>query len=319
MLIVLGIIAGLLLLFVLFAITNHNYRLHKEKTQFPPPGKMVEVNGQKLHVYRKGKGTATLVFMSGHGTSSPVIDFKPLWHKLLDNNRIAVVERPGYGWSEVSKNPRDIDTVLEETRKSLLLAGENPPYVLFPHSMSGLEALRWSQKYPHEVQAIVGLDPLVPEVVKHSLKLPPKARLLFMYLISRLGLSRFMPDADAEKMFPLLQSDQLSSEDKKQYMAMVYKSAYTRNMLHELGCLDKNAQKVQAEGIPPDTPAYFFISEGSDVDAPGWRDLLTEYVLKTKFGKYKHLNCGHYLHYCRAEIIAKEALAFIKDLPLSKY
>ncbi len=319
MLIALVIIAGLLLLFILFLTINHNYRLHGEKKQFPPPGKMVELNGKKMHVYRKGQGTASLVFMPGHGTSSPAIDFKPLWHRLLNNYRVAVVERPGYGWSEVAKKPRDLDTMLEETRMALHLAGENPPYVLFPHSMSGLEALYWVQKYPHEVQAIIGLDPLVPEVVEKSLKLPPKTRLLFMYLISRLGLSRFMPDADAEKMFPLLQSDQLSSEDKKQYMAMVYKSAYTKNMLHEIDCLQKNAQKVQAEGIPPDTPMYFFISEGSDVDAPGWREILTDYVLKTKSGKYRHLNCGHYLHHYRAELIAKEVSDFIKDLPLSKY
>jgi len=314
LLIVLGIIAALLLLFLIFAIINHNYRLHNEKRQFPPPGKMVEVNGRKLHVYRKGKGSLTLVFMSGHGTSSPVIDFKPLWHRLINYYRIAIVERPGYGWSEVSKSPRDVDIMLEETRKALLLAGESSPYVLFPHSMSGLEALRWSQKYPQEVQAIVGLDPLVPEVLEHSLKLPPKTRLLFMYLISRLGLSRFMSDADAENMFPLLQSDQLSDEDKKQYMAMVYKSAYTKNMLYELDCLHKNAQKVQAEGIPSDTPMYFFISEGSDVDAPGWQDILTDYVLNSKTGKYKLLNCGHYLHHYRAELIAKEATTFINGL-----
>jgi len=313
-LIVLGIIAGLLLLCLIFATINHNYRLHKEKKQFPPPGKMVKVNGHKLHIYREGKGAATLVFMSGHGTSSPVLDFKPLWHRLLNNYRIAVVERPGYGWSEGSKSPRDVDTMLEETRKALHLAGESSPYVIFPHSMSGLEALRWAQKYPQEVRAIVGLDPLVPEVVEHSLKLPPKTRLLFMYLISRLGLSRLMPDADAEKMFPLLQSDQLSTEDKKQYMSMVYKSAYTRNMLYELDCLHKNAQKVQAEGIPPDTPMYFFISEGSDVDAPGWREILIDYVLHSKTGKYKLLNCGHYLHHYQAELIAKEASAFIKSL-----
>ena len=314
MLIVLGIIAGVLFLLLIFATLNHNYRLHKEKRKFPPPGKMVEVNGQKLHVYGEGKGRATLVFMPGHGTSSPTIDFKPLWQKLLKNYRITVVERPGYGWSQGSKSPRDVDTMLEETRKALHLAGESSPYVLFPHSMAGLEALRWTQKYPREVQAIIGLDPLVPEVVERSLKLPPKANLLFMYLISRLGLSRFMPDADAEKIFPLLQSDQLSAEDKMQYMAMVYKSAYTRNMLYEINSLHKNAQKVRAERIPPDTPVYFFISEGSDLEAPGWREILTNYVLNNKTGKYKHLDCGHYLHHYQAELIANEASAFIKGL-----
>lgn len=35
--------------------------------------------------------------------------------------------------------------------------------MLCPHSMSGLEALYWAQKYPEEVEAIVGLDMAVPD------------------------------------------------------------------------------------------------------------------------------------------------------------
>ena len=36
--------------------------------------------------------------------------------------------------------------------------GFEGPYVLCPHSMSGLEAVLWAQKYPDKVEAIVGLD-----------------------------------------------------------------------------------------------------------------------------------------------------------------
>jgi len=64
----------------------------------------VDINddGNKLHVYTKGEGDATLVFMSGLGTSSPVYDFKILYNKLSDDYRIAVVERAGYDWSDIS-------------------------------------------------------------------------------------------------------------------------------------------------------------------------------------------------------------------------
>jgi len=36
--------------------------------------------------------------------------------------------------------------MLEETRRALELSGEKGPYVLLPHSMSGLEAIYWAQK-----------------------------------------------------------------------------------------------------------------------------------------------------------------------------
>lgn len=313
LLIIGGIIAGLVLVFLAFATINHNYRLNIETRQFPPPGKLVEVNGHKLHVYGEGEGT-TLVFMSGHGTSSPTIDFKPLWQELAKNYRIAVIEKAGYGWSEVSNSPRDVDTILEETREALQQAGESGPYVLLPHSLSGLEALRWAQQYPREVKAIIGLDPTVPGVVEHALKMPSRANLLFMYLISRIGLSRFMPEADAEKMFPLLKSDKLSAEDKETYMALFYRSAYTRSMLNEIDYLKENSQKVKASGIPGGTPMYFFISDGSDVDGLDWRETLSSYVLQSKEGKYKYLDCGHYLHHYKADLIAKETAAFIEEI-----
>ena len=49
-----------------------------------------------------GDGEQTIVFLSGGGTSAPVLDFKPLWTKLSPTYTIAVVEKAGYGWSEVA-------------------------------------------------------------------------------------------------------------------------------------------------------------------------------------------------------------------------
>ena len=42
-------------------------------------------------------------------------------------------------------------------------AGEKGPYILVPHSLSGLEAIRWEQKYPDEIKAIIGLDMATPK------------------------------------------------------------------------------------------------------------------------------------------------------------
>ena len=61
------------------------------------PGKLVEVNGNNMHVFYTGQGKNTFVFLSGAGTSCPTLDFKPLWSLLANDNRIAVVERAGYG------------------------------------------------------------------------------------------------------------------------------------------------------------------------------------------------------------------------------
>ncbi|MDW7729349.1 MAG: alpha/beta hydrolase [Bacillota bacterium] len=303
----------ILIILLIASMINHKNQLRKEAKEYQPPGSMVEVNKKIMHVYAEGEGDITLLFMAGHGTSNPTLDFKPLWMKMTDKFRIAVVERSGYGWSETSNSPRDIDTILEETRKALELSGEKGPYVLFPHSMSGLEAIYWAQKYPEEVKAIIGLDPVTPEAIDVIPK-PRKVQLYLMYFISRIGLSRFMPEAEVGENLPLMKSNELSENDKNQYLAGFYKSAFTKDMLSEVNYLKNNAETVAENEIPTNTPMFFFISDDQEVSAFGWKEALTGYLSKINIGEYMHLDTGHYVHYDKSDIIAGGAKAFLEEL-----
>ncbi len=126
-------------------------------------GEYVLVNDHKMHVYRAGNiNGPKLVFMSGSGTVAPVYDFKILYQKLADDYRIIVIEKFGYGYSDLYDAPCDIDSLLSYYREVLSKIGEEGPFVLLPHSLSGLEAIRWKQKYPNEIKTIIGLDMAVP-------------------------------------------------------------------------------------------------------------------------------------------------------------
>ena len=93
------IIICLLFLFLLGVLVYHRVMLNKEKPLISQPlGDMTEVDGSKMCVYTEGSGEHTIVFMSGYGTPSPILDFKPLYDKLSDDHRIAVVEKFGYGF-----------------------------------------------------------------------------------------------------------------------------------------------------------------------------------------------------------------------------
>ncbi|MEJ6951492.1 alpha/beta hydrolase [Natronospora cellulosivora (SeqCode)] len=292
---------------VIALLINHKYKLNKESKEYPAPGNIININGCKMHVYAEGQGEKTFLFMAGHGTPNPTIDFKPLWMRLKNEYKIIVVEKAGYGWSQVSNGPRDIDTMLEETRKALKLSKEKGPYILVPHSMSGLEAIYWAQKYPDEVKAIIGLDPSVPDFVGKHLQIPNKFQLLFMYFISRIGLSRFIPESELKERFPLLALEDLSVEDINQYLAIFYKNGYSKNVLNEIDYLSENVKKIKAKGLPIETPMYFFISNGDELTKE-WREILTSYVNQLNNGKYKYLDTGHYLHHEKADTIVKEII-----------
>ena len=306
---------GLVVLLLLSSFIYNKYQIRSEAKEYSPPGELVQINNNQMHVYSEGKGNRTLVFMAGHGTSCPTIDFKPLWMRMSEEYRIVVVEKAGYGWSETSSSSRDIDTMLEETRKALNLSGEDGPYILVPHSMSGLEAIYWAQKYPDEVEAIIGLDPAIPDIyLNSSSELSKKSNLYFMYLISRIGLSRFMDKIELENNFSILKSEELSKEDKEKFIAIFHKSSVTKNMLNEVNCIQENAKKVNSNGVPVDTPMYFFISDASDIMFSNWKEELSKYVSNVKIGKFRSLDVGHYIHYEKSDIIAQEAKAFLQEI-----
>jgi pimeloyl-ACP methyl ester carboxylesterase len=311
--IVFGVIASLILLLLIVSTINHSIQLNKEKAAFPPPGEMIEVGDKSLHVYSEGEGEITLVFLAGHGTSSPTLDFKPLWMRMKDEYRIAVVEKSGYGWSKVSDSPRDIQTILEETRRSLEGAGEKPPYVLLPHSMSGLEAIYWAQKYPDEVKAIIGLDPSVPETTE-VLSEPSNVQLSLLHFISKIGLTRFMPEAELIKNLPLMDSDDLSEGEKLVYKAMFFRSTLTKDMLREVEFLKENSRIVGKGQIPQNTPMYFFISQQQGQTVKGWKDVLLLYLSRIDKKDFTILDTGHYIHHEEAELIARELKTFLSEI-----
>ncbi len=266
------------------------------------------MNGHRLHVYGEGAGQPTLVFLSGSGTTAPTYDFRGLYRRLSGDYRTVVVERAGYGWSDHSNASRDITTVLAETRTALRASGHYPPYVLFPHSMSGLEALHWANRYPEEVVAIVGLDPSVPSV--YEVLPPPQLLLEFVAFSARTGLLRLVPSLCRDA--PPVSRGYVSEEDADAYCAILFGRTMTPDMLAEISVTQANARLVSSEGIP-DVPLYLFVSTGTDVAVPNWTELLVEYA-EAAGGRYQLLDVTHYVHNLAADTIAAETRVFLQAI-----
>ncbi|NNU77382.1 alpha/beta hydrolase [Clostridium estertheticum] len=297
---------------IVISFINNKIKLNQESNLFKPLGKMVTVNKHRMHVYTEGKGEITLVFMAGGGTCSPTLDFRSLYSRLSDNYRIAVVEKAGYGFSEIVDVPRDIDTVLEETRKALTLAGEKAPYALFPHSMSGIEALYWAQKYPDEITAIVGLDPAVPAAYE-NFSMPSKVVLNLPAFAAKIGLTRFIPSICNSSA--AIKYGSLTDNEKEIYRAIFYRRTATKTMLDELECIQESARKVNELGTPK-VPMLFFISNGKGTgwEKEQWRQYLTQYISKVPKGQKVLLDCGHYIHNYEYETIALKSKEFINNV-----
>lgn len=297
----------LLALVITGSLINHQVQTPREEAAYPPPGQMVAVNGHRLHVYAEGEGESTLVFLAGSGTTAPVLDFRGLYSQLSDDSRTVVVERAGYGWSDDSGGvSRDIETVLQETRLALQQAGERPPYVLLPHSMSGLEALHWANRYPDEVAAIVGLDPATPAAYEDSP--PPRLMLALITVTARTGLLRLAPSICHGSPSVV----HLSEEETDAYCSIMYRRTLTADVRAETEITQTNAQLVAAAGVP-DVPFYAFISNGQGLPREDWDQILVAYT-EAAGGHYQRLDVGHYVHSEAPELIATETRAFLQQI-----
>jgi len=291
----------------LISFINHKIHSSQEKSLLAPLGNMLEVNGHNMSIYTTGEGDRTLVFMSGGGTCSPILDFKSLYSLLNDDYKIVVVEKFGYGFSDVIDEERPIDSILEDTREGLRKAGVEGPFVLCPHSMSGIEALYWAQKYPSEVEAIVGLDMAVPEAYENynidmfTIRLGQVA--------ARLGITRLLPgvsESDAIKY------GTLTEEEKEIYRAVFYNRTATSTMIKEVQEIKDNA-KIVDEGGAPSCPMLLFISNGQGTgwDTETWRKVQINYIRNIENAKYIELDCSHYVHDYKYKEINEEIRNFV--------
>lgn len=307
--VVIVLVVGLIVALVAIYI-NHRIQLNKEEVLRTPLGELVEVNGHQMSVYVEGNGDKTIVFMSGGGTCSPILDFKSLYTTLSDNYKIVVVEKFGYGFSEVVDKDRSIDSVLEDTRAALEKAGIEGPYVLCPHSMSGIEALYWAGQYPEEVEAIIGLDMAVPKAYEdYKINMP---MLKISQFAARVGITRLLPgisESDAMKY------GTLTDIEKEIYRAIFYEKTATTTMLNEVKWIKENAEIVQNNGVPQ-VPMLLFVSNGSGTgwNEADWREYQNSYIKNVENGRLVSLDCPHYVHDYEYELISEEIKEFLTDL-----
>ena len=135
----------------------------RDRRRFPPPGRMVDVGGFRLHMDVRGddRGAPTVVLEAGLGS------FSPNWHwahtELAKTLRVVAYDRAGLGWSDPSPAPRDAESMATELHAALHRADIGGPYVLAGHSFGGLVVRAFADRYPTETAGLVLVDASHPD------------------------------------------------------------------------------------------------------------------------------------------------------------
>jgi len=127
-----------------------------DRVSFKPPGKLIDVNGRKMHIYCIGNKSPTIILDSGTGGFS--LEWKDIQDSLSQYVRVCAYDRAGYGWSDMGPLPRTTKRITHELHTLLQNAGIHGPYIMVGHSFGGFTAQYFARYFNHEIAGIVLID-----------------------------------------------------------------------------------------------------------------------------------------------------------------
>lgn len=134
--------------------------VEKSNPPFPPPGRLVDVGGWRLHLNCTGEvraSTPTVILEAGLGDFS--VEWSLVQPGVAKFSRVCSYDRAGDGWSELGPHPRTLRQIVYELHTLLENADVKPPFVLVGHSYGGWLTRLYASTYPSEVAGLILVEP----------------------------------------------------------------------------------------------------------------------------------------------------------------
>jgi pimeloyl-ACP methyl ester carboxylesterase len=155
-----GILAGLLLSIgdVVLAEPSPAPSMAEDQRmlRYVEPGQLVDIGGRRINLHCTGAGGPTVILMAG------IFSWSVVWYKtqpvIAQKTRVCAIDRAGYGFSDPGPRPQILSDVVDDLHAALNAGPIPGPYVLVGHSLGGIEARLYAQRWPKEVVGMVLVD-----------------------------------------------------------------------------------------------------------------------------------------------------------------
>ncbi len=155
-------VAAFLVVGMLAGAAYEQYAGRETGRNFPPPGKMIDIGGRRLHLDSRGTGAPTVILEAGLDTSGTLS-----WYKVQDaiarTTRTCSYDRAGIMWSEPPPHAQDGDHLASDFYALLGAAGIDGPLVLVRHSLGGPYIMNYTRRFGDRVAGLVSVDASHPD------------------------------------------------------------------------------------------------------------------------------------------------------------
>ncbi|WP_130859442.1 alpha/beta fold hydrolase [Gracilibacillus phocaeensis] len=286
---------------------------------------LYNVDGTSLFLYKSGSGGPTVVFLPAAGMVG--LDYLNIHHCISKHTTSVIYDRSGTGWSSQVKLPRSAEEVTDELRSLLHTADVPAPYLFVGHSLGGIYARRYAQRFPSEVAGTLLLEPAHEDFHTYAPKLKKRYLLSQSFTVIRALLTYKQSFRSIyEQMFSMW-------PDSIREPLIEYHLRNLLNMYTEKNNLNNQLYpEVRTGGDMPDIPLIVFTAMGVDsitslLTSPSFLREITEPFNQMKATIYHNLansvpngehrileNAGHAtIHIdCPNEVV--EAILHVLDL-----
>ena len=133
-----------------------------ESYRYPPPGKLVDIGGLRLHINCTGAGSPTVILEAGPNDSSVI--WQLVQPEISRFTQVCSYDRAGFGWSAAPNQARSSSNIADELDRLLTRTMISSPYVLVGHDFGSLDLRVFTSRHRRQVAGLVLVDSVHPDV-----------------------------------------------------------------------------------------------------------------------------------------------------------
>lgn len=309
------LIAGILLICILFFVYHRTACFVEEKI-YPSVYSFVEVDGKKISMEIQGEGEHTIVLLPGIGTTSPIYDFAPLADELAKNNRVITYEPFGYGYSDITDKPRNIENEVEELKQALDASGVGGPYILMAHSIYGLDSIYFANKYPEYVEGVIGIDCTMPTMISYFGEEVPQDMSPAIDLMRVAGITRILQMMDPNQFVSDNSANLYSEENLKEQRIISARIEANKDVINQYNDIDNKIAATCNLEYTNAMPLLFFTTNDADKqarpDGKTSKSLYETYITNPAIQSVITYDASHYMHWTKAKEMADDVNKFVE-------
>lgn len=293
--------------------------------RFPPPGRLIDVGGYRLHLYCIGEHVPekpTVIFEGGLG--APGLMWSLVQPEVAAQTRACSYDRAGYGWSDPAPAdvPRTAQQMVSELHRLLEQAGESPPYLLVGHSLGGILIRVYAANYASDVSGLIFVDARHEDFFE---RMPPDylqideanlRRAQWLRLVTPFGLTRLAGAVGILDTFETYLAPLPDDIEQAAWARMIYNSQHWATSVAEREAILESYKQVRETRLPDSLPILVLTAENGleawrststsldDSVRVTWLEMQQELAQLTSQGEWVIVkDSGHYIYLDRPEAV----------------